>query len=348
MKTGIKWGNLKKLPDDQRLKVLVGAISWELSKPMLALECAQRAALARPLGLPAAAPEFARIKSFLGMKYATASDTPELTDLANQMEQFFHTNMPELDLAFTLLFDLIDLRASTHDHFDILDTNAGLTFTQRLPGQKTEIRRNISEAKTTVSYLEFSDGLGLLDTWLQFNQFWNIDEAVAEFTTKYYDKMAELHYALFTAIGSGIDIAFDTDDVKTANKAAASIMRATRSKGYGSGTNAVFYALCAPEHVGRLERMLTAQRGSAIVDFGTMKEPLSVRIQGVIGTTYVPAASTGWYLVLPGRKLKRGVWKDLMVESARNIYVSAEDLVGTGQYNAAVGDTDQVRRVLFS
>ena len=121
-----------------------------------------------------------------------------------------------------------------------------------------------------------------------------------------------------------------------------------RDKGYAAGQNAVFYAVCAPEHLGRIERMLTAQRGSAMVDYGTVGQPLAYSIGGVISTTHVPANSSGYYLVLPGRKLKRGVWKDLTVESARNVYVSAEDIVGVGQYNAAIGDSDQVRRVLFS
>ena len=351
MYTSINFKKLKGLSQAVQLKALASAIAYEMAKPQLALELAKNAVMAQRQnvrGFEGKAPSHERIKQFLAMKYTTSSDTPELSAVANEFEQFFHTNMPEMDLAFVELFGLVDLRDSTHDHFDIIDTNAGLSWSQREPGGKTRIRRNITEAKATVSVLEFSDGLGLLDRWLQFQQFWNIDEAINEFRAKYFEKMASLHYGLFTALGSTVDQAFDTDDVTTANAGAAAIIRNTKSSGYAVGDNPTFKAVCAPEKVGRLEKMLTAQRGSNIVDQGTVSEPLAHRIDGIIGTTEVSSSDTGWYLILPGRKIKRGLWKDLTVESTRNTYVSAEDLVGVGQFNAAIGDSNQVRRIKYS
>lgn len=351
MKTAIKFNKLKGMSDAERLETLAGAISFELEKPRLCLELAKTQALSNVKGVAAANNSpvtFERIKSFLSMKYGTPSDNPILTTVSNDIEQFFHENMPEIDMGYTALFDLVDLRNTTHDHFDIVTTNAGLTYTQRKPGQEVKIRRNITEASTTVTYLEFADGLGLLDQWLQFNQFWNIDEAVAEFRAKAMEQKAALHYGLLTALGAGVNQAFDTDDTKTFNAAAAAILRAVRGKGYAVSQNTGFYIVCAPEHVGRIERMLTAQRGSAMVDYGTVGEPITYRVEGIISTTEVPAASTGYYLVLPRHKMKRGEWMDLHIESARNIYVSARDMVGREQYNAAIGDTDQVKRVLFS
>lgn len=354
MKTAINYKAISRLPADQRVKQLAGAIDFELKKPSLCLEMAQSAVIASgaaDVKSMRAANDSSltheRIKSFLSMKYGTPSDTPELVDVANQMEQFFHTNMPEMDMAYAMLFDLIDLRGSTHDHFDILDTNAGITFNQKEPGETIKIRKAISESKTTVNYLSFADGLGLLDDWLKFNQFWKIDDAIGEFRAMHFEKMAATHYGLFTAL-SGVDQAFATDDVTTANNAMGAILRAVRTKGYGVSQNSTFHALCAPEHVGRIEKMLTAQRGSAIVDQGTVSQPLTVRIGSVIASTHIPAASTGYYLVLPGKKIKRGVWKDLEVERARNIYTKAEDITAESQYNAAIGDSDQVKKCLFA
>ena len=350
MRTSLKFNALKGMTREQQLAALQKAITVELQKPLFAIE------LAGPQifkGFVAAndakreAPTFERIKSFLATKYATTSNNPILNDVANEFEQFFHTNMPELDMGYAALFDLVDLRGSTHDHFDIIDTNAGLAWRQRKPGEPTEIRRAITESKTTVSYLEFSDGLGLLDAWLDFQQFWSIDEAIAEFRAKYYDKMASTHYGLFTALGAGIDTAFATDDPTTFNTAAADIIRKTKDKGYSS-SNPEFYIVCAPEKVGRIQRMLTAQVGSPIVAQGTVSQPIGYRVKGIIASTQVTAADTGYYLVLPNRKLKRGVWKDLTVESGRNIATSATDLVGVGRFNAAVGDSDQVRRVKYA
>lgn len=356
MQTSIKWDKFKGEDTQKQLQMLAGAASFEMNKVPMAMELAGKAVLSMSpnlKGLQAAnAPTFERIRSYLGQKlygekYSTPDDNPVLNDIANQFEQFFHTNMPELDMAWTLLFDLVDLRNSTHDHFDIIDTNAGLSWNQRKPGEPVKIRRNFSESKTTIDYLEFSDGLGILDVWLQFQQFWNVDEALAEFRATYFDKMAKLHYGLLTALGTGVDQAFDTDDPTTANAAAAAIIRNVRSSGVPID-NPTFYAVCAVEKVGRLERMLTAQRGSAIIDNGTLNEPLAHRIGGIVGTTHIPSSDTGWYLVLPARKNKRGLWMDLQVEDARNAYVSATDLVGRGQYNAAIGDSNQIRRCLYA
>lgn len=357
MKTGINYKALKDLPKPEQRKVLADAVALELSKTEALLDIFKMQAVTMGGATTLKGPMFSandprneveRIKSFLGRKYGTTSDTPQLNDVANQFAEFFHTNMPEMDMAFSVLFDLKDLRDSTHDHFDIADTNAGLTWTQRLPGQRTQIRKNISEALTTVSVVEYSDGLGILDKWLQFQQYWKIDEAIAEFRSTYFNKMAESHYGLLTALSSGVNQAFATDDTTTANNAAAAIIRACKAKGYAVGDNPTLYAACAIEHVGRLERMLTAQRGSAMVDQGTVSQPLVHRIGGIIGTTHVPADSSGYYLVLPGRKIQRGVWKDLTIETDRDVTASAENIVGVGQYNAAIGDSDQVRRVLFS
>jgi hypothetical protein len=352
MKTYIDFKKLATMPDVEARKALAAAVRYEFEKPMLAYELAKMAAITKKgnlkgAGFSANDPSFDRIKSFLATKYATPSDNPILTGLASDFEQFFHTNMPEIDMAFDVLFDLVDLRASIHSQFEITDTNAGITWLPRKPGEITKLRRNISESQTTVPYVEYSDGIGILDVWLQFQKWWNIDEAINEFRAKYYDKMASMHYGLFTALGAGINTAFATDDAQTANNAAGTIIRACKTKGYAVGDNPTFYAVCAIEKVGRLEKMLTAQRGSAIVDAGTVSQPLAHRIAGIIGTTNVAAADTGWYLVLPGRKIKRGIWKDLTVESDRDIEVSATNMVGVGQFNAAIGDSAQVARCLY-
>ncbi len=170
----------------------------------------------------------------------------------------------------------------------------------------------------------------------------------AEFRAKAWDKKAELHYGLFTALGAGINQAFDADDTKTFNAAAASILRGVRAKGYGAGQHTKFDILCAAEHLGRVNLMLEAQQGSARVAFQAGAQPISYSVRNVVSTTFVPSNSSGYYLVLPGRKIQSGNWKDLSVEQNRDIYTRAQDIVGTEQFNAAIGDSAQVKRVLFS
>lgn len=356
MRTSIKFAALAGIASAAQITALAGAIDLHLKMPQMALDMlgADAAVFAGKFFgadgklIQRNAPDGERFKSFLAQKYATSSDNPILTDVAAQFATFFHSNMPEMDMGWVPLFDEVDLRGSTHDHFDIIDTNAGIVYEQLKQGEAIKKRTKISESKTIVSYLTMGAGLGLLDDWLRFQQWWKVDEATGEFTAKHWDKMAELHYGLFTALSTSVDVNFTTDDATTFNAAVAGILRAVRSSGYAVGQNAGFYILTSPEKVGRITRMLSAERGSAMVDFGTMKEPIAYTVKGVIASTFVPANDTGYYLVLPGRKIKRGVWKDLTVEGQRNAAARAEDLYAHAQYNCAIGDTAQVRRVKFA
>lgn len=349
------FAKLSTLQGSELYKALAQAVNFELSLPQLYLDQLKGAPVisgnsallsagkAEAPGLKAAG-----IRAALSTKWATPSDNPILTDVSNRVEAFFHSNMPELDLQWTNLFDLVDLRNSNQDSFEITDTNAGITFQQIQPGAKIKVRREIAEATTPVPVLTFGDGIGLLDDWLRFQKWWRVEEVVSEFRAKWFDTVASAHYSLLTSQGAGINQAFATDDTQTFNNAAAAILRAVRDKGYAAGPQAQFWIVCAPEHVGRILKMLEATQGSQIVAFNANAQPIAYRVAGVIATTYVPSNTTGYYLVLPGRKVKRGLWKDLSIESGRDIYSRATDWVGHGQFNAIIGDSAQVRRVLFS
>ncbi len=355
MKTVTKFADLASVPEGQQLKVLSEAVSFEIGLVNTCLDLfngqyafgKQFHRIGALSAAPVTAPTTDRIKAFLGQKYTTPSDTPVLSNVAAKVETFFHTNMPEIDLGWTNFFTYHDLRSSNQDSFEIVDTNAGVQFKQRAPGEVVEIRRGISESETTVKAVEFAGGVGILDNWLRFQKWWRIDEVVAEFQAQAWDKMANWHYQLFTAQGAGINVPFDTDDTKTLNNAAGSIFRAVRGRGYAIGQNAGLWIMTSPEQVGRVMKMLEARQGSLIVAYNDDKQPITANIAGVISTTYVSPADTGYYLILPNRKIQRGNWKDLSIKSNVDIYKAAEDLVGRMEFNAAVGDTAQVRRVLW-
>lgn len=385
MQTNIKYNALTRLAPEAQKTALKQAIDFELKKPALMMNFLQQnkhllraryasaandAAIETPTRedfksflsnnlhalLPAdeqkaiAVPgsDFNAGKALFGEKYSTASDNPILTDLASQFAAFFHSNMPDVDTGWMLLFDLVDLRNSPHDHFDVDDTNAGITYTQIAPGAEIKKRTKITESKTSCAYTTYGAGLGLLDDWITKQMFWKIDDVVAEFRSQHFDQMANVHYSLFPALGAGINQAFATDDATTFNAGASTLLRNLRKMGYGVGQNTGFKILCAPEKVGRLQRMLQAQQGSQLVAFGTMKEPIAYTVDAVIASTWIPANDTGYYLILPGKKLKRGLWQDLSVEQQRNASQRATDWYASAQYNAIVGDTNQVVRVQYS
>lgn len=352
--SAVNYSNIAKVPEAERLSALAKAVNFELSLPGMALDIAggkgafgaqvvdiTGKSLGKSFGTDA-------IKAHLATKYATPGDNPGLAATADRVAGFFHTGINELDLGWTNLFQFVDMRQSTQTSFKVIGANTTLQFKQRAPGEKVEIARNIGSTDTPVEYVTYAAGLGILDDWLRYQQYWTIEQTVAEFRGKYYDLQAELHYGLFTAQGSGIDVAFATDATVTFNKAAATMLRNMRSSGYALGAGVQFSILTSPEQLGYVLKMLEATRGSQLVANSANGQPIAYSVGQVIASPYVPAADTGYYLIVPGRRNQRAVWMDLQIESNRDIYKRAQDWVGTGQFNAAVGDSNQVRRVKFA
>lgn len=338
----------------KRLDAIFDGINYALAAPYNAMEimggAKNLAAMSRGLhGAPVAVkPDHALIKAFLAQKYTVAADTPYLSGQTARFEQWFHTNMPMMDMGWMVLFDEVPLAGTPHSGFDIYNTNAGITFTEIKVGGEVKVKRNITESKTSCEMVEYGAGFGILDIWLEDQKWWEVQRVVDEIQSQYWNNMATIHYGLFTAQGAGIDISFDTDDTVTFNNACADILRDLETSGLGISENPGFYILCNPEKKGRIQKMLMSQQGSQIVEFNAAKQPLTYSVTGVISSTKVPANSTGYYLILAGYKNKRAVKRPLSIESARDIYKRASDLVATTRFNAIVGDTNQVRRVKYA
>lgn len=352
--SAVNYSNIAKVPEGERLHALAKAVNFDLALPQLALDMQSGKALhaaqvvgpdGNPLGK---ALDFNATKAFLSTKYATPGDNPALEATAQRVSSFFHGGINELDLGWTNLFQFVDMRSANQTSFKVVGANTGMVFKARAAGEKTEITRNIQSADTPVEFVTYSAGLGILDDWLRYQQFWTIEQNVAEFRGKYYDKQAELHYGLFTAQSTGIDVNFATDATQTFNAAAATILRNLRSSGYGLGAGVQFTILTSPEKLGYVLKMLEATRGSQMVANNANAQPIAYSVAQVIASPYVAANDTGYYLIVPGRRIQRGTWMDLQIETTRDIYKRAQDWVGTGQFNAVLADTNQVRRVKFS
>lgn len=352
--SAVNYSNLAQVPEADRLPELLKAVNLDLALPQMALDVqgGKAAHAAQLIGVDGMAMGKAidapAVKAFLSTKYATPGDNPMLAATANRVVQYFHTGLNEMDLGWTNLFRFVDMRASNQPSFTVMGASTGLTFKQRAPAEKVEINRNFGETSAVVEFVTYAGGLGVLDDWLRFQQYWNVQQVVEEFRGKFYDKQAEIHYGLLTAIGAGINVAFDTDATKTFNKAVAGMLRALDGKGMGISSGAQVDIVVNPEQLGYVLKMLEATRGSQLVANNANAQPLAYSVRSIISTTKIPANATGYYVVLPDRKLQRATWMDLQIESNRDIYKRAVDWVGTSQFNAAVGDTDQIRRIAFS
>lgn len=276
-----------------------------------------------------------------GIKFTVPGDTPNSGDRQIVVSDVFKAT-PLEDFGYMDIFDLVDMRGIPKDTFEILDASNGITFNQRAPGEEAKIYK-VSDSKATVSFLEFAAGLGFLDQWIQFQQYYLLDDVTVQTKNKYYDKMADLHYGLFTALSSGVNQAYDTSDAQTIDNACVQIISDCKSKGYFVKEGVKFVVIANPS---LKRRLMKAIWPFAVNPNDASSQAPVNNISQLITTWHLP--NTSYYVALPGNKLKRGVWKDLTVESNRDILKSATDFVWCGQYNAAIGDSQQVRRGALS
>jgi len=245
---------------------------------------------------------------------------------------------PLLDFGFEELFDLVDMRNSMQTSFDILDVSNLITFAEKKSGQRMK-KYGVTDSKTSVEKMTIAAAIGILDDWINYYQYWNLNQAAIEARSKYFSKMAADHYALIVAAAQAT--AFDTDDITTINNACAGILTDCAGKGYTITGNEVFELRANINLKQRIEKAFALTFNSPNTDKNQLVHTLNRKY-----TTAV--AATEFYVVLAGRKLKRGIWSDLSAESDRDILMQGTDVAYSGEYNAGIGEVKQVRKCALS
>lgn len=241
------------------------------------------------------------------------------------------------DRGYEALFDEVDMRSSANGAFDIMDITGGVTFYQVKEGEEAKLSKLPTAALATVRHLRFMGGFNILDSWLRFNEHYKIDELTSDTIRRWYDKKATIFYALISAL-TAIDQAFSTDDTTTINNACANILTDLAAAGYAVDENAAFYVLCHPLLRMRVYKALAA----SFANPNTNNNQLVNFVKGVISSTKM--ASTHYWVILPGGKMKRGEWADLGLETQRDILKGGETQVWAGMFNGAIGDKRQVKK----
>ena len=247
---------------------------------------------------------------------------------------------PIANFGFEELFDFVDMRGSGQTTFDILDVTNAITFEEIKTGQRMKVY-GITTAKSTVTKMVIAAAIGILDDWINYAQFWNLNQAANEARSKYYDKQATDHYALLAAITSDQNQAFATDDITTINNACAKILSDCAGKGYVLTGNESFELRAHTDLKQRIEKAFALTFNSPNSDKNQLVHTLSRKY-----TTKL--AATSYYVGLAGRKAKRAIWSDLTAETDRDILLRGTDVAYSGEYNAAIGEEDQFRRCSLS
>jgi hypothetical protein len=245
---------------------------------------------------------------------------------------------PLLDFGFEDLFDFVDMRQSLQTNFDILDVSNLITFAEVKSGERMK-KYGVQDGKSTVSKMIVAAALGILDDWINYAMYWNLNQAAVEAKSKYYDKQATDHYALISA--GAVAQAFATDDITTINNACASILTGCTGKGFTITGNEPFELRANINLKARIEKAFALTFNSPNTDKNQLVYTLSRKYSTKLSTTE-------YYVVLPGRKLKRGVWSDLSAETDRDILMRGTDVAYCGEYNAGVGEVQQIRKLALS
>jgi len=314
----IDWGQLGKIPEAERKGKILAAISSAI-----------KTTADIPLQLVSA-------DKMVGADATMLRGTPPIVMVGTDT-----VDMP--DRGYEALFSEVDMRSSTSKTFDIVNITGGVTFFQQLPGELAKLSRLPQAAKASVGLLRFTGGFAILDDWLRFNELYKIDELTNDTVKRWYDQKADLFYGLLTALGSGINQAFATDDVTTINNACSQVITDMQAAGYATSAASKFYITCHPSLLMRIYKALAA----SFTNPNANNNQIVWQIAGIIPTAKI--ASTSYYVSLPGVKSKRGEWEDLNTRPAqRNELVLGADHVWTGAYNGAIGESKQHRRCALS
>lgn len=247
------------------------------------------------------------------------------------------------DRGYEMIFDEVDMRASSNESFEVLDVTGGVTFYQQLPGEEAKLSKLPTTAKSSVSFLRFTGGFPILDDWLRFNQYYKIDALTADTVRRWFDKKATIFYALIAALGAGINQAFATDDSTTINNACAAILTDLEAAGYVVAESSEFVIVCNPTLKARIMKALAA----GFLNPNSNLNQIVFNVSALVTTTKL--ANTSYYVCLPGQKSQRGEWEDLNTrEPQRNELRLGADHVWTGAYNGVIAETKQFKRCALS
>ena len=283
-----------------------------------------------------------------------AGDFPAVT---NQILEKFHA-LPSYDTGYEEIFDIRDFTGTTESGFDMLDIEDGLTFRKVEDGGKVKIFK-MAGSKVSVSFDLYGGGLGWLRTLIDDKKYWNLEDNAVSFVNKAAEDKASIFYALIEALAVGYNIAWqapdpagleNTDalytanrDAQTLNAAAQAILLAVKDKGYGVNYQNIQFLVSTPiQLVGRLNKAL----GLLLQGFGGSPNQIAYKFRLLPTTMFSTVTSP--YVILPKIKLKGGTRMNLTIYNKFDEESYSDIGVGWQRFGGAVGDSDQVRRLIMS
>lgn len=257
--------------------------------------------------------------------------------------------VPDVDVGFysiqedagvLSLFRNVDMTGSRNDTYQLAHVSAGgIVFEQQVPGQPIRIRKVSDSAATSLKSVTWGGALGIDDDTKRFDRYNVFEENVQAVPVKYVDKMVDVHVALLTALGVGVNETWDTDLVTTINSAAAQILEDVGDT-YGLPDNPEFVLYYNHRRAPLVRQALVSSLTLANDNNSAKQLEFSIR---PVKTRKITTASM--YLALPGYDMVSVEWDPLFSEYGRDFERGSDAFVWRARRNAAIGNTGQIRRI---
>jgi len=287
-------------------------------------------------------------RSALIQAFGTSGDFP--TSVLEVLDKYRLTTY--FDTGYEQIFDMMDMRGSNRNGFDILDVDSGLTFAKVPVGQKAQIYK-MSGTKAHVTLDQYGGGLGWSRLLFDDKEYWTIEDNAIFFRNKAYSSKAQNFYTLLDNVDATYDLAWqavtgsipDTNenyvpirDINTINKACENILIRLKDLGMGITPASEFIILTPIQLVGRIRRAL----GMVQQPFAGSTTQLNYNVRPIY--TMMTESSTEYYVVFPKHKIKGAIRQDLTIFSDFDIESYTDIAVGWQRYGGAIGETKQIVR----
>lgn len=313
--------------------------------------------------------------------YAVSGENFDVSaDILNLIERY-HVDIRDIDTAYEIAFEILDLSVSKKSSFTIRDVSSGLTFKKVKDGEKASVYSVMGD-EITVPLDLWGGGLDWQKTWFDDGEWWDIETNAIEFRKKWFTNKAENIYGLIEAItddaassyttaggysnSGGLNISYDTEgstevdkDRNTINGAALDIISENADGGLGVTADTRLVLLCPLRMKSRILRAFDASYGRrSATDEGAISYNITPAFshhlslagtwadEGTGGAAGTASSSIPLgYMAIPGKKNKIGERMPLTILTQDNILTFSTTTAGWGRYGTGISEA-QWRRLL--
>lgn len=247
---------------------------------------------------------------------------------------------PQDDAGALSMFRYVDKRESKNPTHQFANVSAqSIVFEQAREGEPAKIRKVTDSAPSSISSVKWHGALGIDDDASRFDDYGVYEENVQRVPNVWNDKMVDIHVALITALGAGVNETWDTDLITTLNSAGAQIVEDC-GETYGLPDSPTLYLLYNHRRWNMVLQAMTANL--TLPNDNNSAKQLQWNIVPVMTRKIT---TTSMYLALPGYDSVTCEWDSLYSEHGRDYMRGADAFVWRSRMNAGIGNVNQWRRI---